>query len=91
MMIAIGLVLLMLALCAVLLFLDRPSAEQTEVSPPEIELSSRLLTDLYTIRRRLDVAQFKCELHRNAADARRRLYAELRKLEHSHARQAKVH
>jgi len=89
--VAVGLVLLVLALCAVLLFRDKPSTDHNKVSPPEIKPSYRLLVDLYAIRRRLDVAQFKAELDRDTADARRRLYAELRELERNHARQAKVH
>jgi hypothetical protein len=79
--VAVGLLLLVLALCAVLLFRGRPSADHSEVSPPEIKPSYRLLTDLYAIHRRLDVAHVRFALHRDAADARRRLHSELREMD----------
>jgi hypothetical protein len=40
----------------------------------------QVLVDLHAIRRRFDLAQFKFELRRDAADARRALRADLRKL-----------
>lgn len=42
--------------------------------------ASRLLTELYVIRRQLDVAVFKLEVWRAGTNARRQLEAELREL-----------
>lgn len=43
--------------------------------------SYETMVGLHAVRRRLDLAQFKYELRRNAADARRELRAELDGLE----------
>lgn len=47
----------------------------------------RAVVGLYVIRRRLEVAQLKTELRRDAAHQRRRLWADLRKLEERESRQ----
>jgi hypothetical protein len=48
--------------------------------PPKADhTDDRVLLSLYAIRRRLEVAQFKSELRRDAADTRRALRAELQR------------
>jgi len=85
---AVGLLLLVVAVCAgLLLYRDRPPADEPVKAPPVVKPSYRLLTELYAIRRRLDAAQFKFDVRRDAADARHRLRAELRELECRERRQ----
>jgi hypothetical protein len=79
--IALGLLGLLLVICAAVLLWDRPVDDQPEVRPPAIPPSYRLLSDLYAIRRRFNVARFKCEVRLDAAHAHRNLRAELRELE----------
>jgi hypothetical protein len=47
---------------------------------PAEEISYRARVDLHVIRRRLEVAQFKSEVRRDAAAARRSLREDLRRL-----------
>ena len=47
---------------------------------PAEEISYRAMVDLHAIRRRLEVAQFKSEVRRDAASARRSLREDLRRL-----------
>jgi hypothetical protein len=46
---------------------------------PKEKISHRAMVDLYAIRRRLEVAQFKAEVRRDAAAARRGLQEDLRR------------
>jgi hypothetical protein len=76
-------VLLLVLFCAgLLLYHDRPPADEPVAAPPPVmRPSDRLLSELYAIRRRLDVARFRFEVRGEAAEARYRLHAELRELE----------
>jgi hypothetical protein len=49
--------------------------------PPQGAESYRVMVDLHAIHRRFDVAHYKFVLRRDAADARRELRRELRKLD----------
>ena len=48
--------------------------------PKPTQLTYRVLVELYAIRRRLDVSQFKLETRRDAATLRRKLRDELDEL-----------
>lgn len=49
--------------------------------PTTDQMTQRVVLSLYAIRRRLEVAQFKTELRRDAADLRRELRTELNERE----------
>lgn len=49
--------------------------------PPQDKVSYRVLVDLHAIRRCFDLARYKFDVRRDAADARCELHAELRKLD----------
>ena len=77
----VGLLLLAAVCAGLLLYRDRsPADKPIAAPPPPVRPSARLLSDLYAIRRRLDVARFRFEVRGEAAQARYRLHAELREL-----------
>lgn len=73
--------LVVIAVAVIFLFRDEQPDDPPEINEPELTPSYRLLVELYAIRRRLDVARYKFDVRRDAAEARRSLRAELRELE----------
>jgi len=60
------------------LYLRDGGREANQDAP--VPLSYRTLVSLHAIHRRFELARFKHELHRDAAEARRALHDELRRL-----------
>jgi hypothetical protein len=81
------LLVLLIAVVAILLFRDQRPGDRPAINEPTPTPSYRLRADLYAIRRRLDVARFRFDVRRDAAEARHRLRAELSELERREGRQ----